>query len=149
MSEPSADSNDKKQVLFICTGNTCRSVMAEFIARKYFGKIVTVCSAGFRPQVAEDAENAIYTLKKLLGIDASRHRPRDIHEIDVHSFDLVVTMDGQVAKQFKEKFKNYPLERLAIWKIKDPWGDDLTEYEQCARKIYAELKRLPILKESE
>ncbi|MGH9318849.1 MAG: low molecular weight phosphatase family protein [Vicinamibacteria bacterium] len=50
----------EKRVLFVCTGNTCRSVIAEYIARDTFGNAVTFESAGIKPQPAADAENAVY-----------------------------------------------------------------------------------------
>ena len=119
--------------------------MAEFIAREKFGGIIQPSSAGFRPQGPRDAENAIYTLKTLFNINASRHQPRDIHEIDVSSYDLVVVMDGWVAKQFKTHFPAYPPERLVKWKIDDPYGDNLDDYWRCAQAIFKELKKLPVL----
>jgi len=147
MNEESVASLVKKhRVLFACTGNTCRSLMAEFIARKKFGVIIEVSSAGFCPQAPRDAENAIYTLKTLLNIDASGHVPRDIRVINVDSFDLVVAMDSSVAKQIRERFPTYPVQRVLKWRINDPWGDNLAEYQRCARAIFAELKNLPVLK---
>lgn len=121
--------------------------MAEFIARKKFGSIIEVSSAGFRPQASRDAENAIYTLKTLLNIDATGHEPRDIRAIDVDSFDLIVAMDGSVAKQIREHFPTFPVRRVVKWRINDPWGDDLAEYRRCAQAIFAELKKLSVLKE--
>lgn len=131
----------KYRVLFACTGNTCRSVMAEFIARRKFGELIEACSAGFHPQSAHDAENAIYILK-LRGIDASSHRPRDIHDLDIDSFDLVVVVDNCIARQFHKAFPSYPREQVVKWKISDPWGDNLAEYERCAKAISAQLRTL-------
>ena len=74
------------RILFVCSGNTCRSVLAEYIARHRFGMIVEAASVGFRPQTATDAGSAIETLKEL-GIDASRHKPRGLDEVDPEAFD--------------------------------------------------------------
>lgn len=121
--------------------------MAEFIAREKFGNIIEPSSAGFRPQRPEDAENAIYTLKTLLNIDASGHQPRDILQVDVNSYSIVVAMDAWVAKQFKAHFPAYPPERLIKWRINDPMGDNLEDYRRCAQAIFKELKTLSVVNE--
>lgn len=132
----------KRRVLFVCTGNTCRSLMAEFISRKKFGDHLEPASAGLRPQDPGDAENAIYTLKRFLNVDASGHTPRQVRDLDVYTFDLVVTMDKWVAGQFKAAFPGFPRERLIQWKIADPFGDDLDEYRRCAQAIFGQMKTL-------
>ena len=135
----------KPRVLFICAGNTCRSLLAEYIARKKFDRLIEASSAGIRPGTVEDAENAIYTLKSLMGVDASCHLPRDVRTIDAEHAELIVAMDNQVATEVRQLFPNLPLERLVCWRIKDPYGDNLAEYQHCAKSIYAEMKRLPIV----
>ena len=132
----------KPRVLFVCTGNTCRSVMAEHIARKKFGKGIEVASAGVSPGSTEDAQNAVSTLKKLFNVDASSHKPKDVRTIAIDTFDLVVTMDNQVAAQVQKVFPDLHTERLEKWSISDPYGDDLTEYECCAATINTEMKNL-------
>lgn len=136
------ESEQKLKVLFACAGNTCRSVLAEYISRSKFGDILEPASAGFKPQSAADAENAINTLKSFLNIDASGHHPRDIRGVDVNGFDIVVAMDSSIAKQFTALFPAFPVERLIKWKIDDPWGDNLMEYERCAQAIFSALKTL-------
>ena len=141
----SSSVNRKPRVLFVCTGNTCRSVLAEYIARKKFGGRISVSSAGLLPGSKEDAENAIFTLKSLFGVDASNHESRNVRTVDIDTFDLVVTLDSEVATELQTLFPGLPVERLVKWKIKDPYGDDPSEYPLCAKNIYAQLKRLPIL----
>ena len=126
------------RVLFVCTGNTCRSVLAEYIARHRFGNVIDAASVGIKPQTAVDAASAIETLKEL-GIDASRHQPRGLAEIDPEGFDRVVTMEPYVAKKFKEKFPSFSQDRLTKWSINDPW-DDPAAYKGCAERIYAQLR---------
>jgi ArsR family transcriptional regulator, arsenate/arsenite/antimonite-responsive transcriptional repressor / arsenate reductase (thioredoxin) len=137
-------SGEKPRVLFACTGNTCRSVIAEFIARKKLGHVFEVSSAGFQPQAPQDAENAIHTLKAVFDIDASGHEPRDIRSVNIESFDIVVAMDSRVARRIKEVFPAYPVERLMTWQIDDPYGDDLADYQRCAQAISVHLKKLPV-----
>ena len=135
----------KSWVLFVCAGNTCRSVLAEYIARRKFGQLIEPSSAGLRPGTIEHADNAIYTLKTLMAVDASAHVPRDVRTVEIERADLVVAMSSQIAAEVRHLFPNLPAERLVRWKIKDPYGTDLAEYQRCAQSIYAEMKRLPLL----
>lgn len=146
---PAPPSAKKPQVLFICAGNTCRSVFPEYIARKKFERIIDASSAGIRPGTVEDANNAIYTLKSLLGVDASQHQLRDVRTVDVVSFELVIAMDNQIASEVRRIFPNLPAERLVKWRIRDPYGDDLAEYQRCAQAVYTKLKKLPMLKRNQ
>ncbi len=125
-------------LLFVCTGNTCRSVMAEALARRRFGDSIRVSSAGLRPQQAADAKNAIDTLKFEFGLDASGHVPRDVRDLDLDVFDYVIAMDKAIAKQVKTLTQS----DIIVWQIDDPWGDDLYEYKQCALRIMQQVSRL-------
>lgn len=127
-------------MLFVCTGNTCRSVLAEYIARTRYPNTIFE-SAGLAPQPAEDAENAIYTLRRL-GIDASAHEPTDVEDRDLDAYDTIVAIGRRVANRLRSKGIGEP--QLRIWSISDPWGDDLTEYSRCAQQIMRELSRLGI-----
>ena len=82
------------KILLVCTGNTCRSVIAEHLTRRRFGESVDVQSAGIRPQQPEDAANAIETLKTYFGLDASRHMPRGVNTFRLEEFDYLVAMDS-------------------------------------------------------
>lgn len=130
------------RILFVCEGNTCRSVLAEYIAKKKFDRTIDPFSAGLRPGTVENAENAIYILMDLFGVDASSHQPRDVQTMDVKSFDLVVTMTNQIAAEVRQLFPNLPAERLVKWRINDPFGDDLAEYRRCAHAIHAAMTKL-------
>lgn len=129
------------RLLFVCQGNTCRSLIAEFIARELCGKMIESTSAGFEPQKVGDAANAIDCLKDHFGIDASTHVPKDVGLLDVKVYDYVIVMDRRIAIRFKGKYPAYPDERLIRWKIKDPWGN-VDEYKPCALSIIKELRRL-------
>ena len=133
-------SSAPKSLLFVCAGNTCRSVMAEALARRRFGEAVKVASAGLRPQQPTDAKNAIETLKAEFGLDASGHVPRNIRDLDIGAFDHVIAFDKSIAKQLK----NVPKDKLITWQIDDPWGDDPSEYRRCALKIMQQVGTLPV-----
>lgn len=104
--------DEKKKVLFVCTGNTCRSVLAEYIARKKFGNNTEYASAGLSPGSREDVKNAIFTLKHLFYIDASGHVPRDVRAINIDNYDLVIALSNEVAAELRLLFTDLPAERL-------------------------------------
>lgn len=131
---------NKKSILFVCTGNTCRSVLAEYLTRKYFNEKVDVFSAGLSPQHSEDAENAIYVLKSRFDVDASAHIPQGIQDYDLRQFDFVIAMDNWISNGLKKACREIP--NLIVWKISDPYGDDLSEYGQCANTINKEIQKL-------
>jgi protein-tyrosine-phosphatase len=131
----------RTRILFVCVGNTCRSVLGEYIARQRFGNVFESASVGIKPQTAVEATSVIVTLKDL-SIDASQHHPRSLQEVDPEAFDLVVTMDSSVAKRFTNMFPSYPRRRLKAWNITDPYDDSPAAYRRCARVIYAQLTTL-------
>ena len=139
----------KQRVLFVCTGNTCRSVMAEYLARKTFGLQLDVASAGIHPGSRKDTENAIFTLKNFFNVDAGDHTPQDVRLVDLAGFDLVVAMNNDVANRLREIDPHLGDERLIRWKIMDPFGHDLSEYKRCADAIFAQLKILAILRDTD
>lgn len=82
-------------VLFVCALNSVRSPMAEALARHYFGKSIYVQSAGVRKDELDPF--AVATLDEI-GIDASRHRPRTLDELEEYeglNFDLIITLSPE------------------------------------------------------
>jgi len=128
------------RVLFVCTGNTCRSVSAEYLARHFFDEAVMFESAGTNPQPATDAKNTVYTLKKNFDIDASKHQPRDVRSLDLTVYTLIIALEKRAAKAVLER--GIPASRVKIWKIDDPWGPDLTEYDRAAFEIKRKVLKL-------
>ncbi|MCB0728020.1 MAG: arsenate reductase ArsC [Ignavibacteriae bacterium] len=78
-----------KKILILCTGNSCRSQMAEGFLKK-FGPELQVFSAGTYP--AKEVNPNSITVMKEAGIDISSHKPKDINEFTDQSFDFVITV---------------------------------------------------------
>jgi protein-tyrosine-phosphatase len=127
-------------VLFVCTGNTCRSVFAEYLGRHVFGDAVVFESAGIRPQPATEAENAVYTLKKSFDIDASNHVPRDVRTLDLTAYDLIIALEKSAVKVVEDL--GVPTSKVKLWKVRDPWGHDLTEYDRASLEIKRKILQL-------
>lgn len=135
---PHQTCSDRLSLLFVCVGNTCRSVLAEYIAKRLFGPPTRVESAGILPQLPGDAADAIHALKEF-EIDASGHQPRHVREVAPASFELVVGLDSSVLPHLG----GVDPRRIRLWKIPDPWmGARPEDYRRCAHQIMRELKSL-------
>jgi arsenate reductase len=81
----------KKQILFLCTHNSCRSQMAEALANHFLGDQVKACSAGTEATRVNPLAAKVLTE---LGIDTTPLRSKTMDEFDSQNFDHVVTLCG-------------------------------------------------------
>lgn len=79
----------RKKVLFLCTGNSCRSQMAEGWARKILGDTVEAYSAGTAPSGVDP--RAVKAMAEV-GIDISCQRSKHVEELAHLEFDYVITL---------------------------------------------------------
>lgn len=82
--------NDKPVILIVCTGNSCRSQMAEGLARRRFDDRARIYSAGSNPSGVVHPM-AIDVLQEI-GINIRRNRSRHWEELPVDDFDLIITV---------------------------------------------------------
>lgn len=137
-------------ILFVCSGNTCRSPMAEAIAKRILAeklhiqleelekKGVSVLSAGsFAMPGARAATPAIEAVKDLGG-DLSRHRSRALSVELIHQADMIFTMDRGHA-QAVTALVPAAVEKVATLDpdhdIDDPIGGDSALYHQLAKQL--------------
>ena len=135
-----------RRICFVCTGNTCRSPMAEAVANAIIAsKEQTepcVCSRGLfahdgdrisalAVQALEEAE--IPTVK---GCDYHMHVAQALRADEVGSYDLIVAMTDAHAMQLMMRFPEVA-ERIVVIKgsIPDPFGGDLAVYRECLSRI--------------
>lgn len=81
---------DKLKILILCTGNSCRSHMAEGILRHVAGDVFEVHSAGSQP-AGYVHPSAIAVLKEL-GMDISGHRSKHLDQFLAFGIDIVITV---------------------------------------------------------
>lgn len=81
--------NDKLKVLFLCTGNSCRSQMAEGWARHLKAEAIEPCSAGLEAQGLN--RNAVAVMAEA-GVDIRGQRSQSLDELGNIAFDFVVTV---------------------------------------------------------
>lgn len=133
--------NKIKNILFVCYGNTCRSPMAEGLAKKILGKKVNVESAGISPSFDSAADNAVQVMKADYGVDISQHQPRKISDVLLDKFDYVVALDSLIYSYLERHYK-IPSERLILWEISDPFSLDLEEFRKCAEKLSQSIREI-------
>jgi len=86
----------KLKVLFVCTGNACRSQMAEGWARKLHGDRLEPSSAGTAPESVDP--RAIVVMREV-GVDLSGHRSKHVKDLFGSDFDVVVTVCDNADKR--------------------------------------------------
>ena len=104
----------KKGVLFLCTGNSCRSQMAEGFVKKMLSKDLNIFSAGLEPKGIHPM--AVKVMQEI-GLDISRQKSKNISEIPIGEIDIVITLCGDAAERcpvFPGKVKRIH------WELEDP-----------------------------
>ena len=122
----------KRSVLFLCTGNSCRSQMAEGWLRHLAGDRFEVASAGTHP---DDLNPMAVEVMKEVGIDLSGNRSKGLDEFKDHSFNFVIT----VCDQAKESCPVFPHTlSLLHWSFEDPASVKGTKEERL--KVYRRIR---------
>jgi ArsR family transcriptional regulator, arsenate/arsenite/antimonite-responsive transcriptional repressor / arsenate reductase (thioredoxin) len=103
-------------VLFVCTGNSARSPIAEALLRHHTANRVTVTSAGTRP-APRLHPHTVRVLGEEFGIDVSGQQPRHVDTLAGRPFDQVITLCDK-ARESRLDFRHHP--RRIHWSITDP-----------------------------
>jgi arsenate reductase len=131
----------RKTVLVLCTGNSCRSQMAEALLNHDLGDKVRALSAGTRPQ-PKVADGAIEALK-LAGLATAGLYPKDVDSVMNEDIDLVVT----VCDNAKEACPIFPRPVKSIHlPFHDPHGEPLDSFVKVRDDIRSRL--LPAVREA-
>lgn len=114
-----ADASARKRstaVLFVCTGNSARSPIAEALLRRHGAGSVDVTSAGTRPR-PQLHPHAVRVLADQFGIDVSGQEPRHVDGLAGRRFDHVITLCDR-ARESCPELPHHP--RQTHWSIPDP-----------------------------
>ncbi|MEX1300052.1 MAG: arsenate reductase ArsC [Desulfotignum sp.] len=135
--------DQKLKILFLCTGNACRSQMAEGWTRHLKGDIIDVVSAGVETHGVD--LRAVAVMKEA-GVDISGHRSKHVREFHDSPLDVVIT----VCDHARETCPYFPLAGKKIHQgFEDPpslakdlaqKGGDETAQLDCYRKVRDEIR---------
>ena len=116
-----------KKVAFICVHNSCRSQMAEALAKYYCADIFEAYSAGteIKDEINKDA---VKIMKQLYSIDMKETQYSKLIA-DIPKVDIVITMGCNVDCPM------IPSEHREDWGLDDPSGKGMLEFEKTARLI--------------
>ena len=146
------------KLLFVCTGNTCRSAMAAALMNDIAEKNdinVLIDSAGVFAAIGEKASDEAIKALEERGIDLSYHRTKPLTDELIKEADIILTMTEAHKKLISPMApeKVYTLLEYSgeSGDISDPFGGDIDEYRQTASEIYDALtdiaEKLPIIGE--
>ena len=136
------------KIMFICTGNICRSAMAHYMLSKKAkeqNKNIEVYSCGIWAQNGDIPTYEGKQVMKEYDIDISTHRATNIRNSNIAEMDVILCATNnhkrcviEMYPELEEKvftmkeYAGYPSYDLDI---KDPWGYGIDVYKECAKEI--------------
>lgn len=140
--EPSA-----KRLLFVCTGNTCRSPMAEAILNSRGNGRLLAKSAGLFAESGSPANEKSIVTAKAHGLSLDSHRAQNLSAALLDEADLVLCMTKTNAKLLCSRFPEYSEKVFTLAEyagkftgkslsdVADPYGGSLSDYEAAYRQL--------------
>ena len=136
----------KLNVIFVCTGNTCRSPLAEALARRASqqrGLDVRFASAGTGAALGSPATDGAILVGLERGVDLSRHRSRPLLPAAVTQSTIVLAMSSSHVAGIRAVVPDarvylldeYASHGLTARSVTDPYGGDLADYRLAADTI--------------
>lgn len=140
-------------LLFVCSGNTCRSALAEALARKIAARRgvddLNVSSAGTNAWDNSPASDEALLVGMERGLDLTGHRARKLTPTMVSEADLIFVMTPghlEPVRAMGGRGKAHVIDEYASGVtnqgISDPFGGDLETYRQTADTLEEELEKL-------
>ncbi len=153
----------KRKIIFVCTGNTCRSVIAEMLFKKMVSEEISkhpekkavlanlrITSAGIAPIPGMNTAPGTVRVLREEGIEAAEHRARRLTSAEVKEAFLVLVMEerqraevSRIAGCCEEKIRH--LNEFLNGRetdISDPFGHSLEVYAECRDNIKEALEQL-------
>lgn len=124
------------KVLFVCVGNSCRSQMAQALAKHHGAGRVEAWSAGSSPLGRIVPET--FDVLEEKGISLDGHTSKGLRDVPVNDMDVVVGMGCEVVCPVPAGFKG----RVIEWNIPDPYGRGLDSFRGVRDLIDRQVRAL-------
>ncbi|MDD5422156.1 MAG: low molecular weight protein arginine phosphatase [Candidatus Omnitrophota bacterium] len=150
-----------KSVLFVCTGNSCRSVMAEGLLKKRLKELgktgIEVKSAGVRAIAGFPPTDETISVMKESGADVSGHKSKNLTDEMIKASDIILVMEPlhkfdvirrvpdaasktYILQEFADKGKSGKHEKESG--VPDPIGNTIDYYKKCLDVINKEINKI-------
>lgn len=135
-----------KRIVVICTGNTCRSPMAEGIIKKLLTELkiddTIVSSMGLSAFEGEYASESTIEALEEIGVDMSNHRSKGIIAEEVIEADKIYVMTNNHKVVLQHIFAKHDLSgKIVVLNIDDPFQLSVSKYRECRDKMYTFFKK--------
>lgn len=146
------------KIMFICTGNTCRSAMAEGLLKKLLKdrgiNNVEVYSAGLHASTGEYAtDEAIKVMKEEYDVNILMHQSTNVKNSNIKDMDLILCATHAHLTTLEYMYpeldhKIFTIKEYAYGPevenkdIEDPWGYPVEVYKKCAKEIHDALEKV-------
>lgn len=136
-----------QQIVFVCSGNICRSPFAEYYAKQHLPKVIAMRSCGFHDRTERHSPKQAMASAQRFNIDLTSHRSKVISDVLLEESDIIFIFEE---KNFERLAEEYPkhiakafflgdLKPTGDYEIEDPYGGDFdrftTIYQQVAYSL--------------
>lgn len=132
-----------KKIMFICSGNTCRSPLAEGLFKKYLQENnitdIEVGSAGVGAFPGDAVSINSILVAGSRGVDISDHRARNINPEHLLTTDLFFCMSESHKLVLS---RHCDEEKIIVLNVPDPYGRPIEAYEECAKQLESQFSKI-------